>query len=253
MHAQNCIMKGKKLVGHVSPPHSNMQVDVMSKSSGIWTAIKPLIKRLRRESHWTIGRGEIFVCHFCEWLDIIPPKEVKQWMVKDIINVEGIRTKLMNWLPNVTTLIMDSFHLNDLPDRLSWRVTPSGRFSAKAFYEYRRKNMRKDKIFGSIWQCWIPQKISGFVWKFLHFGLPTDDAVIKLGIPITSKCRCCNMPIKESLLHLFLASEVAKDTCNFLGMLFDKKVPPSVTLLKREWFLLRNPNNYMDCLALAMS
>ncbi|KAL9672439.1 hypothetical protein QQ045_028689 [Rhodiola kirilowii] len=134
-----------------------------SKSSGTWSAIKPLIKRLRRESHWTIGRGEIFVSPFCDWLDSIPPKEVKHWMVKDIIKDEGIRTKLSGWLPNVTKLIIDSFQLNDLPDRLSWRVTTSGRFSAKAFYEFRRNNMPKDKIVGSIWQYWIPPKISGFV------------------------------------------------------------------------------------------
>ncbi|CAM8936846.1 unnamed protein product [Rhodiola kirilowii] len=224
-----------------------------SRKPGIWTSVMPLVESLKRESYWTIGRGDISITHFCEWLDCSPPKAAKLWTVRDIINDEVKGNKFASWFPAISRDVLRNIQLNDYPDMLSWRVTPGGIFTTKAYYNYKRRNMPKSKLFDNLWQNWIPPKLSGLVWKLWHRGLPTDEAISNLGIPITSKCRCCLQHNMESSNHLFLHSDVAKSTWKFLGLIFGKRPPSSMLRLKRDWFIDINLKDFIDCLALTLA
>ncbi|KAL9688438.1 hypothetical protein QQ045_032859 [Rhodiola kirilowii] len=61
-----------------------------SYSSAIWTALKPFILKLRRDSFWEIGRGDIQVTHYSEWFGVRLPKEASN-------NIKGIWKK---WCPS---------------------------------------------------------------------------------------------------------------------------------------------------------
>ncbi|KAL9679906.1 hypothetical protein QQ045_017777 [Rhodiola kirilowii] len=186
-----------------------------SRKPGIWSSVMPLVESLKRESYWIIGKGDISISQFCEWLDVSPPKAAKLWTVRDIISNEGKRIKFASWFPVISRDVLHNIQLTDYPDKLSWRVSPWGNFTTTAFYNYKRRNMPKSKLFDNLWQNWIPPKLSGLIWKLWRRGLPTDEAISNLGIPITSKCRCCLQHNKESSIHLFIHSDVAKTLGNF--------------------------------------
>ncbi|CAM8923331.1 unnamed protein product [Rhodiola kirilowii] len=224
-----------------------------SRKPGIWSSVMPLVDSLKRESFWNIGRGDTLISHFCEWLEYPTPKAANLWTIHDIINDEGKRNKISSWLPDFTRNILPNIHLNDQPDRLCWRGSPDGTFTAKTFYNNIRRNKPKSKLFDNIWQIWIPPKLSGIVWKLWRSGIPTDEDIAKLGIPIVSKCRCCSLPNKESSLHLFVFSDVAKGIWKFLSMIFGKRPPSNLLRLKKDWFIDIKTKDFLDCLALTMA
>ncbi|KAL9676312.1 hypothetical protein QQ045_004526 [Rhodiola kirilowii] len=223
------------------------------KKSAIWSATLPLIKRLRRETYWAIGRGTMLIKHLCEWLNFTPPKVAGQWTIRELMTDQIKRAKFLDWCPAVINGILPQIQISDFPDRLFWRATSNGKFSVKAFYEYRRKNLLKSKSFENIWQAWIPPKISGFMWKMLHYGLPTDEAIIKLGIPISSKCRCCKEANIKTTSHLFFHSDVANNTWMFISRLFNKKAPTGLVQFKREWLEKFDSKDFFQCLGLLMA
>ncbi|KAL9671504.1 hypothetical protein QQ045_009073 [Rhodiola kirilowii] len=160
------------------------------KGSAIWTAIFPLIQQLGSESCWTIGKGNTRVSHFCEWLDIPAPADVCDRPMRDIVSNQELAAGLMELITVKNVLLA------------------------------RRTAGPHKVIFKNIWQTWIPPKISVFIWEFFHKVTPTDDDVISLGIPIASKCVCCESPQVESTDHMFLSSNVAASLWRFLASVF---------------------------------
>lgn len=61
-----------------------------------------------------------------------------------------------------------------------------------------------------IWIKGIPYKISFFLWSVYKKRIPTDDILRGMGIPIVSKCPCCDVATVENLNHLFLISPLAQ-------------------------------------------
>ncbi|KAL9685860.1 hypothetical protein QQ045_023314 [Rhodiola kirilowii] len=123
-----------------------------SRKPGIWSSVMPLVESLKREPYWTIGKGDISISQFCEWLDVYPPKAAKLWTVRDIISDEGKRIKFASWFPAISRDVLYNIQLTDYLDKLSWRVSPGGNFTTKAFYNYKRRNMPKSKLFDNLWQ-----------------------------------------------------------------------------------------------------
>ncbi|KAL9690733.1 hypothetical protein QQ045_011141 [Rhodiola kirilowii] len=76
------------------------------KNSPTWKEVLPLIKRFKRESHWVIGRGDIPMSHFNNWLDYKPPKTVGNWTLKDIIHDPSKRNKFLELYPAVVRGIL---------------------------------------------------------------------------------------------------------------------------------------------------
>ncbi|KAL9685913.1 hypothetical protein QQ045_023367 [Rhodiola kirilowii] len=224
-----------------------------SRSSAIWSALIPLMCKLRRESCWVIGKGDTLLSHFCEWMDMRTPKEAAPWTINDVVNIPDIKIKVLAMLPPAGRVIINQLHLNDRPDKLIWTGNNSGTFSAKDYYLSIRKVSPKSTLFGNIWKAWIPPKVSGLVWKFFHQAVPTDDAVKRLGILLPSRCNCCVSPVNETANHLFIRSDVAKEGWKFLAIVFNKITPFTYRQLRAEWFLQSNPKNFMECLAFSLS
>ncbi|KAL9666983.1 hypothetical protein QQ045_001327 [Rhodiola kirilowii] len=68
-----------------------------NKKLAIWSATLPLIKRLRRETYWAIGRGTMLIKHLCEWLNFTPPKVAVQWTIKELMTDQIKRSKFLDW------------------------------------------------------------------------------------------------------------------------------------------------------------
>ncbi|KAL9669607.1 hypothetical protein QQ045_007154 [Rhodiola kirilowii] len=208
-----------------------------SYTSATWTALKPYISKMRRDTCWEIGKWDTLLSHFCEWLNVRLPKQAKLWTIKDVVNNERIKEKFRNMLSGVTRNVTDTFQLSNNPDKLCWRGAISGVFTTIAYYDQIRKSLPKNKLFKLSWQPWIPPKISVFLWRMWHHSLPTDDNIIKCGISMVSKCWCCRSPRREETEHLFIHSELARPAWNFLAYIFDKPVPEAMVHLQQVWFI----------------
>ncbi|KAL9659108.1 hypothetical protein QQ045_021151 [Rhodiola kirilowii] len=224
-----------------------------SYSSAIWSAIQPYIRRLRRNSCWEIGRGEINLAHFCEWLRIRLPKEAQTWMIKDVTYQPAIKEKFLGMLEGVLRGVVDNFLLSNKPDRLLWRGCESGKFTTKAYYESIRPAMPKSNLFKHTWHAWLPPKISAFLWKLWRKALPTDDNIIRIGFLTTSKCWCCKHSSIETLDHIFIKSDLAAQAWPLLAWLFDKKAPSRISMLQQDWFVNSSSSNFMDCLSFGLA
>ncbi|KAL9682314.1 hypothetical protein QQ045_014110 [Rhodiola kirilowii] len=115
---------------------SNVNTSVLAKPSSfaIWRAIQPLIHRLRSESYWVVGRGDTFINHLCEWLNVPVPPEGVGWTISDVVKNADIRDLFVALLPPVFRNIVDSFVLNDQSDKLLWKVSSNGSFLVNQYY-----------------------------------------------------------------------------------------------------------------------
>ncbi|KAL9676080.1 hypothetical protein QQ045_004293 [Rhodiola kirilowii] len=199
-----------------------------SYSSAIWTAIKPYVIKLKEESRWNIGRGDILLSHFCEWGDIKLPKVASSWTIKEVITQREIRTSCNSFLSAEICTLIDSIQLNDTPDTLKWKYTKDGNFSNKVCYDKIRDHWPKEKLFKHTWRSWIPPKISIFLWRLWHQALPTDDNLAKVGISGASKCWCCSKPKSETVEHLFILGEYAAQVWEFLAKTFSTLRPQNL-------------------------
>ncbi|KAL9679405.1 hypothetical protein QQ045_017264 [Rhodiola kirilowii] len=224
-----------------------------SYSSAIWTALKPFILKLRRDSFWEVGRGDIQVTHFSEWFEVRLPKEARYWTLKEVIIDNDIRGKFVLMSSGDLHRAVLNINLSDNPDKLIWRGAASRIFSTKACYEKIRETAPKSNMYKHLWHPWIPPKISVFVWKLWHRAVPTDDNISRCGISLASRCWCCINRKREEMEHLFLQSDLAKSLWNFVAPIFEKPIPRSMVQLQHDWFEKLKRKNYLDCLALCMA
>lgn len=71
-----------------------------------------------------------------------------------------------------------------------------------------------------MWHNTLPPKISTFMWKLMRHALQIDSRIIGKGIQIASKCHCCKNNSLETLSHLFLQSEIAREVWRCFGEIF---------------------------------
>ncbi|KAM6552950.1 hypothetical protein CsatB_013712 [Cannabis sativa] len=90
-------------------------------------------------------------------------------------------------------------------DRLVWKRTPSGCFSAKeAYWANLQHRLGVDhKIWKRIWSCKIHPRASLFLWRICSGVLPTQD---KLGNIDDDRCLLCNGAVESTKHILFECS-----------------------------------------------
>lgn len=60
-----------------------------------------------------------------------------------------------------------------------------------------------------------------FLWKTIYRARLVDSCIRARGIPLASCCRCCWIPQGETVLHLFIHSDIATRYGNVLVISFD--------------------------------
>jgi hypothetical protein len=92
-------------------------------------------------------------------------------------------------------------------------------------------------LFSFIWDSRSPPKVSLLMWRILHDGLPLDDNLKRVGIPLVSRCKCCGIGNSESLNHLFFASSTASACWNYFSNLLSVRgVVRSANDLPATWW-----------------
>ncbi|XP_060200320.1 uncharacterized protein LOC132628562 [Lycium barbarum] len=96
-------------------------------------------------------------------------------------------------------------------DRPWWMLTSTGRYTVNSAWNMLRHRDHEDSDFKQLCIKGVPFKIYFLLWRVLKGRIPTDDVLMKMKIPIASKCYCCSIPQQETIQHLFLTGQFATD------------------------------------------
>ena len=102
------------------------------------------------------------------------------------------------WLHLVNRLMGN--HLTVEPDKFTWGLTKSGKFTVKSMYlDYMSDNTRFLRKY--IWKMKVPQKIKIFTWFLMRKEILTKDNLAKRNWDGSKKCCFCDQD--ETIQHLF--------------------------------------------------
>uniref|UniRef100_A0A7N0V1C9 RNase H type-1 domain-containing protein n=1 Tax=Kalanchoe fedtschenkoi TaxID=63787 RepID=A0A7N0V1C9_KALFE len=229
-----------------------------SSGSALWSRIQPLVLLLRSRVVWILGSGMLKISHM--FLDKDFSIDLAGFSVKDIMEDPG---KLSRCPEDVQESLSQVRLKEGSKDRLVWSDSASGRFSPAGFLAaiYPAQGGRD---FEWLWVPWLPRKIGGFLWRLLNNAIPVDTRIQGQGIPLCSKCRCCNLPVCETVDHLFITSDIARSvwipmarrqTSGYIFILVEvvmASVRPSEAWMVRllPQFMVKRPLSREDSLAI---
>lgn len=137
---------------------------------------------------------------------------------------------------------------NDIPDKLMFKASTNGAFSTKIYTDIIRNPLPKRRWPSRVWLNFLPPKIMTFLWKLMRHAIPVDTRIVSNGVQLASKCRCCSEVAEESIMHLFIHSEIAKAVWTCFDSIF--RVPPtprSIAYILHTWLPKPGRWSQFDC------
>ncbi|XP_012857064.1 PREDICTED: uncharacterized protein LOC105976340 [Erythranthe guttata] len=205
------VMKGDSLWARFAKAkYCDKRININRRTaSPLWNAIHSHVDTMEECTQWIVGRGAVKFWSenwLGEQLTGPLPCDARLTVVEALTHIEDYLPIIpIHWHDKIRQIILD---LNS-PDRLIFTLTQNGEFSSKAYCNHIRVIGRQHQWADRIWSKFITPKTSGFMWKLMHHALPVDQRIISRGIPIVSRCVCCQTPKQEDINHLFFNSEVA--------------------------------------------
>lgn len=147
---------------------------------------------------------------------------------------------------NYTELIKQSLiTLTSEEDKLVWTKTSDDIFSIKSAWKITRQRGHNNFRFKKLWHPQRPFKISIFTWKVLNKAVPIDLLVQRRGIPLASKCCCCqSIPNLKSVSHLFLFGETIAYIWEFYAnALLMRCQAHTLSHILQFWWMKAKPNS----------
>lgn len=95
------------------------------------------------------------------------------------------------------------------------RVSNSdGSFSTKSAWDILCIRATKMQWVDWVWHPCLPKNISVMIWKAFHNALSVDDKLKRVGIPVVSKCDCCEYGGYEDQNHVLTLREFSTEIWN---------------------------------------
>jgi hypothetical protein len=101
-------------------------------------------------------------------------------------------------------IIMEFSLQPGVEDKHIWRLSPSGKYSAKSAYEHMFQGSIQFGPWERIWKTWSPGKCKFFLWLVAHNRCWTADRLERRGLPHAEHCVLCDQE-QESIDHLLVA------------------------------------------------
>lgn len=224
------LLLSRILMGKYCQAESFLDVSQKSASSHGWRGVLLGRDLLKRNMGWVVGDGTSIQIWDDAWLSLStqlrptgPATEsTASLIVADLFeegtrnwNTSKIRQILPQWEKLIKTIIPSE---TGAPDKQIWLSTPSGEYTTKSGYHEAIKmrteegghpESRELEWFKGVWNLHISPKIKMFLWKLFQQALPVGEILMARHITTESQCPRCGTP--ESIDHLFLHCQFAKD------------------------------------------
>ncbi|MQL86848.1 hypothetical protein Taro_019383 [Colocasia esculenta] len=124
--------------------------------------------------------------------------------------------------------------LSTSQDKFIWAANPHGNFTVKSAYDLASSHGVSRSALTKLWHHAIPPRAAVFAWRLLHRAVPVDSRIVECGVPIVSMCSCCKAHAQESLDHLFIFSDNAKELWSWIAPLLSNHINWSTHDMLRE-------------------
>ncbi|KAL0304188.1 UNVERIFIED_CONTAM: putative ribonuclease H protein [Sesamum radiatum] len=179
---------------------------------------------------WNIGKSDLCFWHD-NWLGDASLADIMQpsFSLHERVNYywkngEWDKDKLSLVLPMDLVQKVVAIPFDDIVnDKPCWKVDPTGNFSVKSAWELVRNGGIRRPFLKEFWHPTVTPSMSIFIWRLLHNFIPVDERLREKGLSIVSKCMCCHN--SETVQHLFLNGNVAREVWLYFGTLFSL-IPP---------------------------
>ncbi|MQM15218.1 hypothetical protein Taro_048161 [Colocasia esculenta] len=123
-------------------------------------------------------------------------------------------------------------------DDFIWAANPHGNFTVKSAYDLSFSHGVSRGAWEKLWHHAIPPRVAMFAWRLLHRDVPVDSRIVECGVPLVSMCSCCKVHAQESLDHLFISSDIAKELWSWIAPLLSNHINWSSHVTTRFWSVL---------------
>jgi hypothetical protein len=96
-----------------------------------------------------------------------------------------------------------------IPDRHIWRLSASGKYTAKSTYDALFEGALSFAPYERIWKSWAPPKCRFFMWLVAHNRCWTADRLARRGLPHSDRCLLCDQE-EENIQHLLIRCVFAR-------------------------------------------
>jgi hypothetical protein len=108
-------------------------------------------------------------------------------------------------LANVARLV-ETIHLSEPQDRISWSLEPNGKFSVRSLYKSLCQGI-PHKYYGIVWEIKVPLKVRIFLWQLSKRRLPSNDNIRRRKGPSNGTCALC-LEVEDNN-HIFFRCPLA--------------------------------------------
>jgi len=123
-----------------------------------------------------------------------------KWLedIQGDISVQAVMEYLDLW-----NVLEDIVLQEGIPDKHLWRLSGSGRYTAKSAYDALFEGAIRFASYERIWKSWAPPKCHFFMWLVAHNRCWTADRLARRGLPHPDKCFLCDQE-EENIQHLLI-------------------------------------------------
>lgn len=105
---------------------------------------------------------------------------------------------------------VDGIQLHDQPDRVIWRWTEDGRYSAKSAYSMMHAGSIVMPGYRLIWKTWAPLWVKIFLWLAMKRRHWTGDRRARHGLETREPCYLCDQGT-ETIDHIIAACPFSRE------------------------------------------
>ncbi|XP_060178184.1 uncharacterized protein LOC132608126 [Lycium barbarum] len=105
----------------------------------------------------------------------------------------------------------------DKVDQAIWINNPSGKFTCASAFQILRKKQPESPIWKCIWHKGNLFKMAFISWRIIKKKLPMYDRTKNFTNESDPMCICYNDPKEETMLHVFMEGDLAKQVWQFFG------------------------------------
>ena len=217
------------------PQCSFVEATVGPNPSYAWRSLMAAQGVVRKGMRWQVGNGNKIRVWRDKWIPrpstyrLVTPENPRSEnaLVSELINRathEWNTDKLTDWfLPEDRDAIMSiPLSTNEIGDRLIWAENRSGKFTVKSAYALALEEQShlttvdcsngsvRRKLWKTIWQLKLPQKLKHFAWKASRDILATKMNLAVRKIAPNGLCELCGQE-EETVCHLLWFCNHAKE------------------------------------------
>ncbi|XP_042944697.1 uncharacterized protein LOC122278582 [Carya illinoinensis] len=216
-----------------------------NKGTRFWKMIANCIRLVLKNLKWSLREGNLFFW-YDKWRNRGPLYSDLPVVGSHLLKVKECQLSNL-WDVELLVNLVGQDHVNDILEFLTvckggsnvlvWMKKDSGCFSTKLAWDCIRIRGSTMNWHSWMWHSQLPLKVSVSMWKAWHHAIGVDDHLCRVGVPIVSKCDCCDAGKYEDQNHVLFERDLAARMWRYCGGIFGLPLHGNWKETVSHWFL----------------